>query len=66
MATLARLVFCEKGYRTMSKNLRRASTAATAGNVPAQVRVGLKRINCQEAEPKERHRDECRISNKFK
>ena len=49
MATLARLVFCAKGHRLMSRNP--ATTAATAGNVPSQVRVRLKRINCQEAEP---------------
>jgi hypothetical protein len=47
VVALARLGFCAKGHRLMSRNP--ATTAATAGNVPARVR--LKRINCQEAEP---------------
>jgi Helix-turn-helix domain of resolvase len=48
---LARLGFCAKGHGLMSKNPRQATRATTAGNMPAQVRVRLKRINCQEAEP---------------
>ena len=51
MATFARLGFCAKGHRIMSKNPRRATTAVTAGNVPAPVRVRLKRINCDHARP---------------
>jgi hypothetical protein len=35
----------------MSKNPRRAATAVTAGNLPAPVRVRLKRINCDHARP---------------
>jgi hypothetical protein len=51
VATLARLGFCAKGHGLMSRNPRRATTAATAGNVPAQVRVRLKRISGYEARP---------------
>jgi len=50
VATLARIGFCAKGHRLMSKNPRRATTAATAGNVPAQVTVRLRRLSCNEAE----------------
>jgi hypothetical protein len=49
VATFARLGFFAKGHRLMSKNPRRTATAVTASNVPAPVRVWLKRINCNEA-----------------
>jgi hypothetical protein len=35
----------------MSKKLRGSATAVVAGNVPAPVRVRLKRVNCDRAIP---------------
>ena len=51
MASFAGPSFCEKGCGGMSKKPRRAVTPATAGNVPAPVRVRLKRINSNYARP---------------
>ena len=51
MAAFAGPSFCAKGCGVMSKKPRRAVTPATAGNVPAPVRVRLKRINCDYARP---------------
>jgi hypothetical protein len=50
VATLPRFGFCAKRHRLMSKNPRRATTAAPAGNEPAQVTVRLRRLSCNEAE----------------
>ena len=51
MAAFAGPSFCEKGPRLMSKKPSRTVTPATAGNVPAPVRVRLKRINSDYARP---------------
>ena len=51
MAAFARPGFCEKGHRIMSKKPRQATTSVTADNVPAPVRVRLRRISCDYARP---------------
>ena len=51
MAAFAGPSFCAKGCGVMSKKPRRAVTPATAGNVPAPVRVRLQRINSDYARP---------------
>jgi hypothetical protein len=43
--------FCAEGRELMSKKPRRAATSVTAGNVPAPVRVRLRRINSEPARP---------------
>jgi hypothetical protein len=51
MAAVARPGLCKSGNRPMSKKLRGPTTAIVAGNVPASVRVGLKRVTCDRAIP---------------
>jgi putative ABC transport system substrate-binding protein len=51
MASFAGPSFCAKGSGVMSKKPRRATTATTAGNVPAPVKVRLRRITCDYARP---------------
>jgi hypothetical protein len=51
MAAVARPGFRKSGNQPMSKELRGSATAVVAGNVPAPVRVRLKRVNCDHAIP---------------
>jgi hypothetical protein len=49
MAAFAGPSLCAKGPELMSKKPRQAAAPVTAGNVPAPVRVRLRRINCDHA-----------------
>src|SRR5262245_5127933 len=51
MVAVARPGLCKSGDRPMSKKLRGPATAVVAGNVPAPVRVRLKRVSCDHAVP---------------
>jgi len=51
MVAVARPELRKSGNRPMSKKLRGSATAVVAGNVPAPVRVRLKRVNCDRAIP---------------
>src|SRR5262245_44012110 len=51
MVAVARPGLCKSGDRPMSKKLRGPATAVVAGNVPAPVRVRLKRVSCGHAVP---------------
>jgi hypothetical protein len=51
MAAVAGPRFCAEGPELMSKKPKRAATSVTAGNVPAPVRIRLRRVNSEHARP---------------
>src|SRR5262249_31604846 len=51
MASFACQEFCKEGDMVMSKKLTQITTSVVAGNRPAPVRVRLRRINCNYAQP---------------